>query len=64
MMTTTEMLTATYDTLFVEDFVSNGKIAKQLNAMGHPNKTVCPECGVDDFMHVDGCSKVELIENI
>lgn len=53
-----------YDTLFVNDYVYNGKISKQLNEHGYCNKTVCPECSVDDFTHVEGCSKLKLVEHI
>ena len=53
-----------YDDLFVEDFIYNGKIAARLNAQGHANKTVCPECHIDDFQHVEGCSKLDLVANI
>lgn len=53
-----------YDTLFVEDYVYNGKISRQLNANGYCAKTVCPECHIDDFTHEEGCSKLELIKDI
>lgn len=56
--------TMSYDELFVDDYVSNGKIATQLNAIGLCSKTVCPECHVDDFCHVEGCSKLQLVEHI
>ena len=29
--------------------------ATWLNSVGLANWTVCPECGVDDFCHVEGC---------
>lgn len=59
-----ELSTMTYDRLFVDDYVYNGKIATQLNAMGLCSKTVCPECHVDDFCHVEDCSKLDLVADI
>jgi hypothetical protein len=53
-----------YDELFVNDYVYNGVVAKELNQTGQCYKTVCPECAVDDFTHVEGCSKLKLIEDI
>ena len=29
---------------------------------GCPNLTVCVECRVDDFVHVEGCSIVEVLD--
>jgi hypothetical protein len=58
------LLTKDYDTLFVDDFILNGKIAQVLNSQGYSHKTVCPECSIDDFTHVEGCSKLELIKDI
>ena len=58
------LFTKDYDTLFVDDFIYNGKISQQLNSQGYCHKTVCPECGVDDFTHVEGCIKLELIKDI
>jgi hypothetical protein len=59
-----ELASMPYDDLYVEDYVSNGKLAQILNENGFCNKTVCPECGVDDFTHVEGCSKLELTDDI
>lgn len=53
-----------YDELFVADYVSNGVVAQKLNDSGQCSKTVCPECFIDDFTHVEGCSKLKLIEDI
>jgi hypothetical protein len=33
-----------------------------LNFRGNPNWTVCPECRVDDFAHVEGCAMAAEIE--
>lgn len=33
-----------------------------LNVRGDPNWTVCPDCHVDDFAHVEGCSMAGEIE--
>lgn len=30
-------------------------VSKFLNSNGYANLTVCPECRVDDFVHVEGC---------
>jgi len=32
------------------------RITSLLNRNGCPNWTVCPECHVDDFVHVEGCT--------
>lgn len=50
--------------LEMEDFVNlnlydrwmNGAISKYLNENGKASFTICPECGVDDFTHIQGCS--------
>lgn len=63
-MPTMPLSEQSYDELFVEDYISNGKIAAQLNEQGLCSKTVCPECCVDDFTHAEGCSKQKLIEHI
>lgn len=34
---------------------SNDALLKWLNRNGFCNLTVCPECHVDDFVHVEGC---------
>jgi hypothetical protein len=31
-------------------------IIKTLNSNGAANFTVCPECHIDDFTHVEGCT--------
>ncbi len=31
-------------------------VSKCLNKKGYANLTVCPECGVDDFVHVGDCN--------
>jgi len=36
-------------------------IMKAVNKID-PNMSVCPECGVDDFTHVEGCRYIKLIE--
>jgi len=46
----------TYIELQKLDYISNGKLTKILNDNGVPNLTVCPQCKVDDFVHVVGCS--------
>lgn len=51
-----------YDELLIADYEFDGEIAEALNAQGLSHKTVCPECHVDDFTHVEGCSKLELVE--
>lgn len=37
------------------DMDSGGEVVKYLNTIC-PNLTVCPECRVDDFVHIQGCS--------
>jgi len=45
------------DYLFLQalDLQTDGKLAAVLNANGCANWTVCPQCRVDDFTHVEGC---------
>jgi len=38
------------------DRVLRGGLSGYLNNYAKPSFTVCPECGVDDFTHVEGCS--------
>lgn len=45
-----------YPQLYLLDLLNDGQIAKYLNNNGFASKTVCPECCVDDFTHVEGCS--------
>ena len=46
------------DYTFLEwlDVSFDGKLAAILNRSGAASLTVCPECRVDDFTHVEGCS--------
>lgn len=37
------------------DLDNDGRLAMLLNALGAASLTVCPECRVDDFTHVEGC---------
>jgi hypothetical protein len=53
-----------YDELLIEDYKRDGEVAEALNAQGLCYKTVCPECHVDDFTHVEGCSKQEILDNL
>lgn len=53
-----------YDELYVNDYVYNGRVASYLNEKGQCHITVCPECHIDDFTHVENCSKLKLIEDI
>lgn len=46
-----------YSQLFLLDLLNDGAIGHYLNHNGFPSKTVCPECHVDDFIHVEGCSQ-------
>ena len=45
-----------YQILDAADNESDGEVARILNENGCANLTVCPECFVDDFTHVEGCS--------
>lgn len=51
-----------YDELFLQDYTYAGKIAQVLKGQGNGHKTVCPECGVEDFEHTESCSKWKLTE--
>lgn len=46
-----------YAQLNILDVLCEGEIAAYLNSEGFAHKTVCPECRVDDFCHVEGCSQ-------
>lgn len=48
-----------YKVLQNADFESNYAIADILNRNGCANWTVCPECHVDDFSHVENCPLAE-----
>ena len=49
-----------YQVLQRADIATDGDINSFLNRTGFSNWTVCPECRVDDFSHVEGCSLAEL----
>lgn len=44
-----------YDELESVDMWTKLSLAPVLNANGLAHRTVCPECHVDDFVHVEGC---------
>jgi hypothetical protein len=44
-----------FATLNAADILSEGRVASVLNANGLCAWTVCPECHVDDFIHVEDC---------
>jgi hypothetical protein len=41
------------------DIIAEGAVADLFNRNGHASWTVCPKCGVDDFVHVEGCDLAE-----
>ena len=45
-----------YIAIALSDIMSDGMLVEVLNRNGCCNWTVCPECRVDDFTHVGGCS--------
>ena len=47
-----------YRVLQDADIFLGGDVARVLNANGRANWTVCPECRVDDFTHVEGCTMI------
>jgi hypothetical protein len=53
-----------YIKLFRANFISDGEVVQVLNSNGCPNMTVCPECFVDDFCHVEGCSIAYAVDDI
>lgn len=53
-----------YCTLNVADWLGDGSVSQALNAFGNPNHTLCPECGVDDFCHAEGCTISVYVEGI
>lgn len=50
-----ELIKLPYSQLFLLDLLNDGEVAKYLNHNGFASKTVCPDCHVDDFVHVEGC---------
>jgi hypothetical protein len=44
-----------YKVLEKADLVFDGDIAGVLNKNGCSNWTICPECHLDDFTHVENC---------
>lgn len=50
-----------YESCALLDFILNGRVSKYFNEFS-PNRTVCPECAVDDFTHVEGCSISEELD--
>lgn len=48
-----------YKVLQQADIILNGKVAKVLNENGHASWTVCQNCGVDDFTHVENCPLID-----
>ena len=52
------------DTLFIDDYIFNGRISEELNSQGYCHKTVFPACGVDGFIHLENCIKLDLIKDI
>jgi len=45
-----------YLTLFKINCECDDALMSVLNRTGAANLTVCPECHVDDFTHVEGCT--------
>lgn len=37
------------------DIETDCEVSRFLNKNGYPNLTCCPNCHVDDFVHVEGC---------
>ena len=56
-ITKEELTQLGYSQLFLLDLLNDGEVATYLNNNGFASKTVCPECHVDDFTHVEGCSQ-------
>jgi hypothetical protein len=46
-----------YRLLYKIDVESNGAASEVCNESGNCHLTVCPECHVDDFVHVEGCKE-------
>lgn len=51
-----------YITLLLADDKTDGVIGTLLNNNGASSLTVCPECRVDDFAHVETCSIWQEVE--
>ena len=56
-----ELSSLPYTQLYLLDLINGGEIGNYLNHNGLSHKTVCPECHIDDFTHVEGCSQDEWI---
>jgi len=52
----TELVELDFFVLNNSDQKMRGNLAKYLNDIGKASFTLCPECGCDDFTHVDECS--------
>lgn len=50
MATSDRLNAADYLVLFAADLKLNGAVARVLNKNGAANWTVCPSCGVDDWL--------------
>jgi hypothetical protein len=48
-----------YKVLQQADIILNGKVAEVLNKNGQPSWTVCPNCCIDDFTHVEDCPLID-----
>jgi hypothetical protein len=44
-----------YQILEAADTKSDGAVARVLNENGCADFTICPECGVEDFIHIEEC---------
>ena len=44
--------------------VSGEKIREILNDHGGCRMTVCPECKVDDFVHIEGCTVGDQVDKL
>ena len=53
-----------YKILQEADILMDGLVAKVLNRNGRANWTVCPECCVDDFTHVEGCAIADDFDHV
>lgn len=50
-----------YIALAKADVIFDGEVSSALLHFGQANLSVCPECKVDDFCHVEGCATGDFV---
>lgn len=63
MIPNTILTTDQYKVLSAANTMLDDTLRHTLNKEGFCNWTVCPVCGVDEFVHSSGCSLMKEIES-